>query len=119
MDEIQEDTFRTPHLFDEELEQTLDFIRFVLFLPPTFSDAIRLRFKSLRFLFNSAMPHEIALLPWPAVTQPPLAEMVRRNPPFHWFTPPELIADLKSFLFESAILHCAAGGGQVLHHEAR
>ena len=103
IDLLPEGTFRTPHMFDPDLEQTLGAIRFVLFLPPTFSDSVRLRFGGFRFLFQSTMPHQIVLIPWPAITKEPLRQIVHRNPPFHWFSPPEIICELTGFLREAGV----------------
>ena len=100
---LPEGTFRTPHMFDPDLEQTLGVIRFVLFLPPTFSDSVRLRFGGFRFLFESAMPHQIILVPWPAITKDPLKQIVPQNPPFHWFCPSEIICELTGFLREAGV----------------
>lgn len=103
IDQLPEDTFRTPHMFDPELEQAIQVIRFVLFLPPTYSDSVKLSFGGLRFLFESPMTHQIILLPWPAITQEPLKGILNANPPFHWFSHPEILSDLKGFLKEAGM----------------
>ena len=92
--------FRTPHMFDAEVEPSLEAIRFVLFLPPTFDDAVRMQFKGFRFFFKTIMPHRILQIPWPAITKKTFKQLIYEDPPFHWFVPADLIEPFRKYLSE-------------------